>query len=247
MNEILRRSYTLTGSQADAGGRANPSALLALVQEISEAHCILLGADWTSLQARQLFWAVSRHHLQISRLPQAGETITLETWPMPTTRVAYPRAVEAYDDKGNLLFRAISLWVLMDVTARTMVLPEKSGVSVPGILRGTELPSPRALPAFPAEAFSLRQVQSLDLDRNRHMNNARYLDWATALLPDSFLREHPVRDIILCYLSEAAENQQISLRWTLTPDNFFRLSGYRQAGDASATQERVFGAQLQFD
>ena len=247
MSQILSRSFSLTDSQLDTFGRVKPSALLSMVQDVSEAHCQLLHADWDALQEKQLFWAVTRHHMHITRLPKAGETITLETWPMPTTRVAYPRAVAAYDEAGNLLLQVISLWVLMDVAARNMVLPEKSGISVPGFLRGDELPAPRALPAFPPEDEAVRQVQLCDLDRNQHMNNVRYLDWAMELLPDDFHRTHSVKDVTLCYLSEAAENQQISLQWSHTPEELFRLSGYRKGTDVSASQERVFGAQLQFD
>ena len=247
MNPIFRQTYTLTDSQADAFGRAKPSALLSMVQEIAGAHCLSLGTDWETLQKKHLFWAVTRHHIQITRLPRLGQTITLETWPMPTTRVAYPRAVAAFDEAGKPLFQVISLWVLMDVSTRSMVLPEKSGITVDGLLRGNELSSPRALPAFQTEMQTLRQVQFCDLDRNQHMNNARYLDWAMDLLPSSFHRNHPVKDITLCYLSEASEGQQIDLQWTHSPEDLFRLNGYRRTEDLSAPQERVFGAQLQFD
>lgn len=61
--------------------------------------------------------------MQITRLPKSGETIRVETWAMPTTRVAYPRSVVAYDEKGQELFRSITLWVLMNMDTRAMIQP----------------------------------------------------------------------------------------------------------------------------
>ena len=105
------------------------SSLLFYAQEVAGQHCQLLGTDYDSLAKLRMFWAVTRHRVQITRLPVRGETITVETWPMPTTRVAYPRSVIAYDAQGNECFRAISLWVLMDLDKRSMILPGKSGIT----------------------------------------------------------------------------------------------------------------------
>ena len=82
-------------------------------------------------------WAVTRHRVQITRLPKSGETIRVETWAMPTTRVAYPRSVVAYDEKGQELFRSITLWVLMNMDTRAMIQPGQTGA--------WSLPPPRAL------------------------------------------------------------------------------------------------------
>ena len=119
------------------------------VQEAAGQHCSLLAVDHDTLSHRHLFWAVTRNRVQITRLPRLGERVFIETWPMPTTRVAYPRSVVAYDEQGAELFRSISLWVLMDDRTRGMILPGKSGVIVDGTLTGRELTVPRAIVARP--------------------------------------------------------------------------------------------------
>ena len=243
MEPIFEREYTLTDLHCDRFGRLKPSALLFLVQEAAGGHCKLLQLDWDTLSKRGLFWAIIRHRLQITRLPSSGEVIRLQTWPMPTTRVAYPRSVVGYDSQGNELFRSISLWVLMDMQKRAMVLPAKSGVEVSGILRGNELPTPASLSPQLFSSLAQRRVCFTDLDLNGHMNNAKYLDWVSDLLPSQFHERHCIRDMTLGYLSEALEGDVLQLSWQTESDNTLCLEITRREDQ---TQHRVFSARIDY-
>ena len=163
---------------------------------------------------------------------------------MPTTRVAYPRSMVAYDAAGNELFRAISLWVLMDLNTRSMILPGKSGISVNGTLRGFELESPGGLIAKPLNSSRPRVVAFTDLDRNGHMNNCRYLDWISDLLPSPFHAQHTLKEFTICYLSEAREGQQLDLHWDFLEDGALRVDAFRKG---ETKDERVLSAKLLFD
>ena len=175
-----------------------------------------------------------------------GETITVETWPMPTTRVAYPRATVAYDEVGREVFRIISLWVIMDLDTRAMILPGKSGVEVPGCTRGGELAVPGSLAPKVLERCEERTVRFTDLDRNGHMNNCRYLEWVTDLLPSAFHKEHPMAELTVCYLSEAREGEQLQLHWQQCADGSIQVEATRQDDGESAGHSRVFAAQVQY-
>ena len=144
MEMIYRQNYTITPLHVDALGRVKPSILLYFAQEIAGEHCLQLGTDWDSLQKVHLFWALIRTKVEVTKLPTIGQTITVETWPMPATRTAYPRCTVGYDENGNECFKIIALWVLMDMENRSMVLPGKSGIDVPGVLRGTEPDAPQS-------------------------------------------------------------------------------------------------------
>ena len=246
MEPIYRQSFTINDMAADCFGRLKLSSLLFYIQEVSGHHSRLLGADYDSLAARNLFWAVTRHRVQITRLPRLGETVTLETWPMPTTKVAYPRSMVAFDAAGKELFRSISLWVLMDLETRGMVLPGKSGVTVDGTLTGSELDLPRALIPREMTCHSRRAVTFSCLDRNGHMNNTRYLDWVDDLLPASFHSNHDPREFIISYHNEALEGQTVSLDWQLTNEGCLQVDAHRAKTDVSAGNDRVFSAQVLF-
>lgn len=246
MEPIYRQTFTLNNTDVDCFGNLKLSALLYYAQEVSGRHSGLLGADYDTLISRHLFWAVTRHRVQITRLPSRGETITVETWPMPTTRVAYPRSIVAFDAQGRELFRAISLWVLMDSETRGMVLPGKSGVLVEGTLTGTELAPPHSLLPKDMSNCTPRTVTYSCLDRNGHMNNTRYLDWVDDLLPARFHQSHSPREFIICYHSEAREGQAVSLNWMLSEDGCLQVDAHREKTDVPGKTERVFSAQVLF-
>ncbi len=242
MTTVFTQTYTVTDLHADGFGRTKPSALLFFAQDIATKHAALLCGSWEALQEKHLFWAVSRHKLIIHRAPLLGETLTLKTWPMPTTRAAYPRAVEGYDGAGNLVFSLGSLWVLMDTEKRTMVLPGKSDVEVPGIETDREVALPKSLLPLRDTENTSRQVTYSELDRNLHMNNTRYLEWLADLLPLSFHREHYLSECTLCYLSETLYNQTLRLSFHLEKDTLC-MDGWRQE---STTEKRVFAAEARF-
>ncbi len=236
--EPFVKEFEINDLYVDCFGRLKGSAILFLAQEAAGLHCLELGVDWESLAARGLFWAIVRTRCQILRLPCRGETVTVRTWPMPTTRTAYPRAMEILDSDGNVLVKTISLWVLMDLEKRTMVLPGKSSITVDGIAFGTELSSPRNISPTELESCHDRRVAFCDLDRNGHMNNTRYLDWVYDLLDWEFHREHSLKEFHLCYVNESRFGQQLQLQ-----------HGFREDGlhvEITREGERVFGARLEF-
>lgn len=226
MDQVYQKRMTIMAPDTDCFGRLKPSGILSIMQEAAEAQCLELALDWQSLAKHRLFWALTRQTVCINRLPTSGETITVETWPGITTRVAYPRSTLAYDAQGNELFRALGLWVLMDLDTRTMVVPGKSGISIQGILRGQELPVPSSIPAAVLACETSRPVRYTELDRNGHVNNARYLDWLEDLLPGAFHQEHPMEAFTVCYLNEIREGENVSLHWQLDGSDL-RLEGIR--------------------
>ena len=245
MKPIHERTYILEATDVNSADRLKNSRLLAIMQEIAGEHSALLGADRSALEDRKLFWAVIRHRVQITRLPQSGESIRVCTWPMPTTRTAYPRATVAYDADGNELFRGISLWILMDMTTRAMVLPGKSGVEVAGSLQGNELTLPGSLLPQKLPNREDRTVRFSDLDLNGHMNNCRYMEWVDDLLPAEFHRTHSPKQLLVCYLSEAREAEKMEVCWEVSEQRVLRVDAQRSA-EVSAGHSRVFAAQVQF-
>ena len=242
MEPIYRKKFEISAIHLDCNGTVKPSVLLFFAQEAACRHCDLLALDWDTLSKQDLFWAIIRHKVQITRLPTEGETITVETWPMPTTRSAFPRATVGYDENGNELFRTVALWVLMNTKTRHMVLPGKSGIELTGTLRGTELAPPSSILPKSWEHTVSRQVRYTELDRNRHMNNTRYLDWIDDLLPSLYHRNHSAREFTVCYFSEVREGEALDLSWDFLPDGALQVDAHR-----AGSKDRAISARILFE
>lgn len=241
MDLIYRNNYYITNNDVDCFGRLKPSSLLNFMQDAAISQCENTGWGGQALMEKGLIWVVTRQKVQIDHLPKAGSTITIETWPGITTRVAYPRSTVGYDENGNEVFRAIALWVLMDVESRAMVVPKKSGVEVMGLERGGELLAPGSLAPVKLEGHKQRQVMFSELDTNGHMSNTRYLDWMADLLPSAFHATHPIREFTVSYLSEARESELVDLNYELSPEGELRLEATQ-----NSTGHRVFAVRAAY-
>ena len=246
MEPIYRKHYEITDAAVDCFGKLKLSMLLFFCQDVATHHCHLIGADYESLTEKNLFWAIIRQKVQITRLPKSGETVRLETWPMPTTKTYFPRSTVAYDENGQELFRAIGMWVLMDRDSRAMVLPGKSGVEVTGLLTGSELAAPGSLAPRQMEQLTCRKVCYTDLDLNGHMNNTKYLEWMVDLLPSGFHRDHTAREFTVCYHAEARETEQLHMSWQLTEEGMLQVESWRQT-EGDPKFHRVFASQICFE
>ena len=243
MNPIYEQSFFISDNCVNCFGRLKNSMILYFAQEVAGQHFSEISMDYEALAQKGMFWAIIRQKVQITRMPHRGETIRVETWPMPTTRVAYPRSMVAYDEQGNECFRSISLWVLMDLESRAMILPGKSGIDVLGTLRGTELAAPGSFGPKLLSNHRQRTVCFTDLDRNAHMNNTKYLDWIDDLLSAAFHGEHTPKELTVCYLAEAREGQALDIRWDFLEDGLLQTDIHRPGENKD---ERIFSARILF-
>ena len=244
MEAIYTQNFHIMDNCVDRFGRLKLSTLLFNAQEVAGRHFDGLAMTYDQLESKGMFWAIIRQRVAITRLPMSGETIRVETWPMPNTRVAYPRHVAAYDQQGNELFRVLSLWVLMDVNTRAMILPGKSGICLPGTTQGNELPAPGSLPAKQLLHHRVRPVCFTDLDRNGHMNNTRYMDWVTDLFPSAFHEGRILRELSVCYFAESLEGDVLDLRRELPDPAAVQVDIHRMR---DGREERVFSARLSYE
>ncbi|MCD7859760.1 MAG: thioesterase [Firmicutes bacterium] len=244
MDKPYSTHYQIRSSEADCFGRLTLNHLLEFMQESAGQNCEQEGWGRSELMKRGLFWAVIRQKVSITRLPSAMETIRVDTWPMPVTRTAFPRATMAYDERGNELFRAIGLWIVMDYENRKMVLPAKCGLDVPGLLTGLEMTPPGSIVPRELANQELRQVRYSELDWNGHMNNCRYLDWVTDVLPAEFQRAHQPKSFTVAYASEAREGERLAVDWELSTQGELSVEIRRQ--EEIPGKGRVFGARLQY-
>lgn len=246
MEQVFRKTYQIETIHLDRYGRLKPSVMLYFAQEAATGHCDLLRLDWDTLAEKGLFWAIVRTRLQVERMPKEGETLTVETWPMPTTRSAFPRATVAYDQAGKPVFRCISLWVLMDIATRKMVLPGNSGIALEGVVQGGELMAPGSILPKEGENVFRRTVGFTELDRNGHVNNTRYIDWANDLLGSDFHKEHTLKELTVCYQAEACQGDEIALSWQITDGPVLGADAHKTKTNDCDTEKRIFSIRMQF-
>lgn len=246
MDLIYKKEFTIQHIHLDGLGRVKPSVMLHFVMRTVSAQCTHMGVSWDDIRPLGLIWVVGRSRLLVKRSPVLNEHIIVETWPMPATRSAFPRAAVVRNDKGEELYRCVTLWALVNIETRKLVLPKGSGVNVPGHISGDELPIPNSFASISMGELSERKVCFSELDLNGHMNNTKYLDWVADLLPSTFHKDHTFRDVTVCYLSEALEGQTVTLSLNHLEDGSLQVDGFRPDTDVTEKKNRVFSVKVEF-
>ena len=99
MTSTYRTQFQVKDEYLDEQFQLKTSALLYFVQEAAGQHAALLGTDWGTLQSKNLFWAIIRHRVRITRLPMASAgtpvllTVNFRKL-MPDLKVLIPRALK---------------------------------------------------------------------------------------------------------------------------------------------------------
>ena len=228
MLKTYRENVTLSTRDCDFTSSWRPSALLEALQETAGAHSSLLGAGRHELLRMDIAWVLTRLEIVMYRYPKLGETVSVETFPMPARRWFFPRYFVLTDAKGDQVGCAGSLWVLMDLKTRHMVKPDAVLCLMPD---NSDLMAPLGLPGPVNEVGgtitegSLEPVYS-DLDANGHVNNARYMDWCCNALGLDTLRQMELSRFAVNYDNECLPGQSVQTRLCRLAESF-SFSGFR--------------------
>ncbi len=219
-------TFPLQTRDCDLKGTWRLSSVLEAMQEAAGIHSMLLGCGRDELLRKNIVWVLSRSELHMSRYPRSGEKITLHTFPMPNRICFFPRYYIFTDEHGEMIGKAGTLWLLLDIETRKMLPPGDIARLIPD---NRDLAVPMNLPAtvgnLQGEEFVTEYTPVYtDLDVNGHVNNARYADWLCNTLGIELMSKNEPETVIFNYNHEILPGSRITLRRILH-DRQYRLTG----------------------
>ena len=206
----LREGFEAHSYAVDAFGLLAAPALSGWLQEAAGRHAEALGVGMEALFARGLTWVLARQAVEIDAPVHMGERAEVRTWPTGTDRLTALRDFEVRVG-GELRIRAVTQWIVIDLGTRKPVRP---GSVLPGELLAelphvvpvpsARLPSP-APPAV-SRPFSTRYR---DIDRNLHVTNASYVEWACEAIPEETWRSRRLRAFEAHFVAECMHGSNV--------------------------------------
>lgn len=229
--KVYREDLRILTKDCDLTGQWRPSAILETMQEMAGIHGTLIGVGRNVLLQKGVVWVLTRVEVVMDRYPRVGETVSIETFPMPVRRWFFPRYFIFRDETGAEIGRAGSLWVLLDVNTRKMAKPDICAALMPD---NSDLLAPLGLPSTVAEVSgtleaSLHTPVYTELDVNGHVNNTKYMDWCCNALGIETMTAHCLSRFDVNYNLEILPGQEIRCELRRL-GNDFSFSGFE--GDA---------------
>lgn len=206
--------FEVPAYMVDSDVQLSPVGIMAEIQEVAAAHCGTFGLSGIDLRPLNLFWVLSRMHVQIERFPLWHEKLVFRTWEKPHSYISQPRDFIVLDEKGDVIIRATSIWAIINVESKPQKLDDFDREG--RFMIKEDALTTKAFPRMPAapklENPSFRTVRYSDIDLNNHVNNTKYLQWVLDEWGYDFCKNHPIKEISIHFISQ------------LWPDNQYYVS-----------------------
>ncbi len=189
-----------------------PASLLCLLQEVAGASADELGFGYQALKEKGLGFIVVGTYCELLRTVRLGETVTVETWPLPPRHVIFERAYRVTDERGEPVALCTSRWCLADMERFTLALPDRLGEAHTNCPyraeKSVEVKSWK-IPRIEGEEKLRLRIGNSVTDHYMHTNNARYAEFFL----DAFrMEELPrIKSFLITYEKQVKEGEELSI------------------------------------
>jgi acyl-ACP thioesterase len=172
------------------------------------------------LRGLGVVFLLTRMDVNITRLPAAGEKISVYTWFAALRRAEFVRQFRVTGSGGGTLVEAVSLWVTADPDSHRIVRPDAfpfKEKAVPYTGDSVEVPQLRVKASSVADGawrVTERPVRWSDIDFNAHMNNTVYADLICDCFPGG-MTGRELEYFGISFRGEAVEGDTLAIRSAL--------------------------------
>lgn len=209
---IHKNRFTVKYCEADFKDELKPSALLAYFEEAACSSADELGFGYAYVKPRGFAFMVSNICCEFLKPVALGATVTVNTWPLPPSRVVFGREYFLEDAQGERLVNASSRWCLIDMRTGKL-LPSSAIDNQDYTTYNTDkvlADESWRIPPFALEEgelkFSIRIANS-EYDHNMHVNNTKYADYCFNCFSVQELSKRRLRRFSLSYIKQCKENE----------------------------------------
>ena len=215
---ILENEYIIKLSEIGKGNKVTNKAILSYLEDIGGIHSNKAGYGVFEIPDTNLSWILLGWRLQVIRRPKYTEKIEIKTWSKGVVKFYTYRDFEIYDEQGNLIIKASSKWILLDIQKGKIVRIDSSIM---------EKYNPEAdKEVFGKEEFDKVKepnnyqyeteytVRRSDIDVNNHMHNLNYIELANEALPEEVYKGALFNDVRITYKKEIKLGETVRCKYT---------------------------------
>jgi medium-chain acyl-[acyl-carrier-protein] hydrolase len=210
MDVTYKKQLRIRSCEVDHQAKIKLASIFNYFQDIAGEHSARAGVPVRELMRKKLMWVVWRYHVKILRYPSWGEAIRINTWCSAQKQQYVVREFEITDEETNFLVLATSTWMLIDLRIKKPVRPNDH---LPGFPAKNQRAIPddfESLPKLERIDFELPfRVRMHDVDLNRHVNNALYIEWARESVPEDILSNSRPMGIEVAFRDEAVYGDKV--------------------------------------
>ena len=161
-------------------------------------------------------------------MPKVGEEVILRVWAGKKRAGMFSRFYGCYSVQGEALAGASSFFTLIDAETRTIAAPTEKIEQIPVVSLVNEGKLPKMIQVFPEdfEYQTDRVVLPDEIDKNGHLNNTYYIDWAEDVAKNTCGEDGMPVSVWIRYEKELLVNETVTLKYTMEQEKLY-LQGFR--------------------
>lgn len=173
-------------SEVDATEKLTLPAVVNYFQDCTTFQSEELGRGIEALKAIGKGWILSSWQIEVNRYPRICEKLKIDTWATTFDGIYGNRNFRLRTENDEVLARANSIWVYMDLVKGRPLRPNQEVISAYEIDPPLDMEPVSRKIALPKEleereAFPVLRHQ---IDVNNHVNNCQYIQMALEVLPE---------------------------------------------------------------
>lgn len=218
-NSETSEQYEIEYQNVDYYGEYKYADLLSKLSNLATKNAIEIGL-WNESFNGKYGWVLVKQTVKLIRPLIVGENLTVSTRAKGERKIQYFRT---YDLKVNneVVGGVYSIWTLIDVEKRRIVRPQKVGITIPECEEyNSFVEKYEPLLELDTHKVTSRHVLYSDIDLNKHMNNARYLEWVMDLIHQEVLEKYFIGEMTMHYQKEIAPESNVDLYYGQENDCF---------------------------
>ncbi|MCK5313153.1 MAG: hypothetical protein KAJ62_13635 [Desulfobacteraceae bacterium] len=204
-NMVYTKKIKNSFSNIGQSGELKIANIMNMLQDIAVEYAMKLKISSRDLASKNLFWVISRYQIEIHNFAELNQDLLISVWRSAHKRLYDLRWFKIETENNTAIVNAVGAWVIIN---------KKTG-------------APRHLDDFMTEEMlcenkvdvtkffhNLKMIDNTnhentfkirmhDLDLNRHVNNATYVEWAIEALPENILKGFTIKKINVIYLKES--------------------------------------------
>ncbi len=235
--------FKVTSADTDMYARLRLSAAINLLVQSAIDSADSLGFGYQGIRHQNLYWVLSRLTIELHRPIKWYEKVEVETWPKNVERVLYLRDYLIRDANRNVVGKATSGWLAVDIETKRM--KKIDGVHADYF---SHLKDKHAIVALPEKLYPVSDGESFeirscyfDIDLNGHVSTTRYIDWMMNTLSRDFHKDNYPKKLSINIMKETMPEEMILIKRNNNNEMQYQFEGFKMNDNVN-----VFRAAIDF-
>jgi len=195
--------------------KATITVMSRFLLDAASIHAQPRGFGYEQISKDNVAWVLSRLSIQMEEYPDHNQDITVETWIETVARFFTQRCFCFINQSGKIIGYARTIWAAIDMqTRRPIDIPAWRPDMLQYIEAEKQCPIEKMnkIPSVDGIDSSMGYtVRYSDIDINKHMNSAKYIEHAINIFDLEIFREKFIHKFEIVFLAEGMFGDKLKL------------------------------------